>query len=292
MPGRVRALRGVIRRLPRGRYAALAYFAPSEGRFPARLAEDAGGARFDCDLSDQIAREVCFTGLYEPPMTRVLQGLLKPGGVAIDAGANWGYFTLVAAAAVGDRGRVIALEPDPRQHALLSGNIAMNGLAHVDARPDAAADAHRRVTLTGYREPEANRGVSSIAIDRQDDGPRFEVDAVTIDGITRDLPAVDAVKIDVEGAEDLVLAGMRAGLASHRYRAVLLELHPSLLAARGIAPESCLRTLEGHGYRGWTIDASPAAYRRALDPGTPPASLRAPLDAWRTSAWPHLLWLC
>ena len=105
-------------------------------------------------------------------------------------------------------------------------------------------------------------------------------------------PRVDLVKIDVEGAEDLVLHGMQAGLAGRRYRAILLELHPGLLQARGVDPESCVRLLRDRGYRGWTIDASPAAYRRAIDPQAPIEPLLRPLDEWRGSAWPHLLWLC
>ena len=71
-PWRIRALRGLLRRLPRGRYRALAS-APDQGRFTARLATEVGGAMFDCDLSDLLSREVCFTGLYEPPVTRVFQ---------------------------------------------------------------------------------------------------------------------------------------------------------------------------------------------------------------------------
>src|SRR5688500_3774521 len=113
-PWRIRALRGLLRRLPRGRYRALAS-APARGRSTSRVAEEIGGARFDCDLSELLSREVCFTGLYEPPVTRVFQRQLRPGGTAIDVGSNWGYFTLLAAAAVGTSGAVIALEPDPRQ---------------------------------------------------------------------------------------------------------------------------------------------------------------------------------
>jgi len=291
-PWRVRALRAIIRAVPRGRYAALAHLPLDAGRFEARLATDAGGASFACDLADQIAREACLTGLYEPPVTRVFQQQLRPAGVAIDVGANWGYFTLVAAAAVGPRGRVIALEPDPRQYHALMRNVAANGFAHVDVRHAAASATSGRVTLSGYGETDTNRGVSTIAGAAAGSGPRFDVDATTIDELTRDVRSVDVIKIDVEGAEDLVLQGMRTGLEEHRYRAVLLELHPQALRARGVSAEQCIGLLESHGYRGSTIDASAAAYRRALDPATSAASLLGPLEAWHASSWPHLLWLC
>lgn len=291
---RIRALREVLRRLPRGRYRVLASVAPSRGRFVARLANELGAARFDCDLSDALSREVCFTGLYEPPVTRVFQRHVPHDGTVVDAGANWGYFSLIAAALSGPGGRVVALEPDPRPFAALSSNVALNGFKHVEALRAAAADADGRVTLVGYEDGEANRGVSRVAASQDDraSSRRFDVPALTIDSVTSSSAAVDLVKIDVEGAEDLVLQGMQAGLAARRYRAILLELHPGLLRARGVDPGSCIRMLHQHGYRGWTIDLSPAAYRRAIDPDAPIEPLLRPLDEWRRSAWPHLLWLC
>jgi len=290
-PWHIRAARGLMRRLPRGRYRLLASLAPASGRFIGRLAGELGGAGFDCDLADLISREVCFTGLYEPPVTRVFTHYARPGAAIADVGANWGYFTLVAASAVGPSGSVIALEPDPRQFAALSRNVELNGFAHVRCIEAAAASSDGRVTLAGFADEGANRGVSRIA-DGGEGGPTFDVRAVRLDAIVPGPDAVDLVKIDVEGAEDLVLEGMRDGLRSRRYRALILELHPGQLRARGIDPAICLRGLADLGYRGWTIDVSPAAYRRALDPGTPIDDLLRPLDHWRETAWPHLLWLC
>lgn len=295
-PLQIRALRSILRALPRARYSVLGAVAPTRGRFIAELAADAGGARFACDLGDQISREVCMTGLYEPPMTRVMQHHLPAGGTAVDLGANWGYFSLLAAASVGAAGSVLALEPDPRQFDALSRNVTLNDFAQVTPLQMAASSGEGRVTLVGYDDADANRGVSRI----EDSGSgirdraerRFEVRAASVDLLTASLPRVDVVKIDVEGAEDAVLEGMRDGLAARRYRALLLELHPDLLRAKGVDPASCVAMLRDHGYRGWTIDPSSGAYRRAMDPLVSVDSLLQPLARWQDTAWPHLLWLC
>ena len=90
-----------IQALPLGRYQAANALARFAGPpFLARLPADLGGAAFVCDLHDTIAREVCFTGRYEPQETQLVQRLLGSGMVVADVGANWGYFTLVCAVGV------------------------------------------------------------------------------------------------------------------------------------------------------------------------------------------------
>ena len=291
-PWRVRALRSFLRRVPRGRYRLLSSLAPRRGRFVGRLAGDLGGAQFDCDLSDGIAREVCFTGLYEPPVTRIFQRHLSPGDTVLDAGANWGYFSLLAAPRVGTSGTVLALEPDPRQFEALARNIALNGFGHVHPLPIAAGARDGLATLIGYDDRDDNRGVSRIAA-ADASGRQFEVRSTTLDALVAAHGArrVDLVKIDVEGSEWDALAGMRDGLASRQYEAIVLELHPDLLRARGADAASCVRLLGDHGYRGWTIDLSPGAYRAALDPDRPTGGLLLPLDRWTETPWPHLWWL-
>jgi FkbM family methyltransferase len=290
LPLYVRALRTIVRSLPRGGYRAMAALAPTSGQFVAPLAAEIGGALFDCDLGDHISREVCFTGFYEPPVTRIFQQHIRAGGMVIDAGANWGYFALVAGAAVGPHGRVIALEPDPRQQARLGRNLELNNFRHVEALASAAADRAGETRLTGYADGDDNQGTSSI-VGGNGSKDAFVVPTIALDQLAGASP-VDIVKIDVEGAEDLVLDGMRDGLSAHRYRAILLELHPGLLQARGVDPTTCVRLLLDHGYRGWTIDGSARAYRRASAASYAPDPLLRPLDDWRSSAWPHLLWLC
>lgn len=288
-PTWIRALGAVVRRLPRGRYRVVSSLRTSAPPFVATLAHDAGGARFACDLSDEIAREVCLTGCYEPPVTRLLQRRLHVGAVMVDVGANWGYFSLVAAAAVGRSGRVLSLEPDPRQFHRLAENVQLNDFRHVSATAAAAAACEGSAVLAGYSELARNKGVSRLG--GPADGPSFDVRCVALDDLTTNFPRVDVVKIDVEGAELAVLRGMQRGLAQERYRAVLLELHPELLRQQDASGDMCVQLLSDAGYRGWAIDQSPRVYSRAAGAPVPPQELLRPLDEWVNQSWPHLFWL-
>jgi len=229
----------------------------------------------------------------EPWFESLLRDSLRHGDFFVDVGAHIGFFVLYAARLVGFEGRIVALEPDPENFAALKANIEINGLKRVEALRVAAWSSASPVYFK-------RSGMASGLLDgkvicevaRADEAVHeaSDVDGVPLDDVVQGLPTL--VKIDVEGAEDAVLEGMREGLTARRYRALLLELHPDLLRAKGVDPASCVARLREHGYHGWTIDPSSDAYRRAIDPGVAIDSLLLPLDRWRDTPWPHLLWLC
>ena len=107
-PAWVRLMAKVIPKLPAGRYKAIHRLCrrpPSA--FLMYMPEEMGGYAFHCDLRDGISREVCFTGYYEPQETALVRSILRPGMSFVDVGANWGYYTLLAANLVGSKGRVL-----------------------------------------------------------------------------------------------------------------------------------------------------------------------------------------
>lgn len=287
----VRALATVIPRLPAGRYWAIhqlrhARTPPFMMRLPARL----GGFLYECDLRDSVAREVCYTGGYEPQETAIASHLLRAGDVFVDVGANWGYFSLAAAHRVGPGGRVVAFEPEPRLYRMLSANIAANGIRIIAAHQCAVAAGPGEIAFAAFQPDEGNWGVShAVASDVAAD---FTTPTVALDAAldAAGIDAVSLVKIDVEGGEADVLSGMRSGLASGRYRRVLLECHPALLAERGETAGGCIDRLRGAGYRVWIIAHSADAHRRAASGTT---SLREMIGPYTEGAalggWPHVL---
>src|SRR6266542_494385 len=100
----------LVRRLPLARYRMMNWVCRrTSARFVARIPGSARGLRFECDLRNSLAREVFFTGCYEPQESLVIRRLVDPGGAFVDVGAHWGYFSLIMAEHVGSSGRVVAI---------------------------------------------------------------------------------------------------------------------------------------------------------------------------------------
>ena len=286
--------RHILRRLPLGRYRMMHWLCRrSTARFVARFPGSALDLRFECDLRNGLAREVFFTGCYEPPETMLIRQLVDPGGTFVDVGAHWGYFSLMMAEHVGSTGRVVAVEADPRIYAILERNFALNDLPQVRLVCAAAAAESGRLSLIGFDERGDNWGTSRIVGGPGPAGVSFDVPARGLDDLLDEfgVDTVDLIKIDIEGGEALALAGMSAGLRRGRYRRLLLELHPAQLAEHGTSPGAIIEGLLAMGYRGWVVAHAAAEVRRAAYAQSHPVeSLLRPLR-WPEplDAWPHLV---
>jgi len=297
-PFTLKVASSLVRLLPAGRYRTMNLVSNSIDWpvFVATAWAQSGGCQFIFDLRDSIARELYFTGLYEPQETSLVKATLHEGMTFLDVGANFGYFTALAAHLVGKRGRIISLEPDPRLFAKLRWMVDRNQLSQVTPLQVAAADKAGVLKLEGFDESAGNYGLSKLAIEDASGPHIFDVRAAQIDQILNDLSVsqVDLVKMDIEGAEQLAIRGMSKGLAAHRYRNIILELHPEPLDQRGVTVRNVLALLEQSGYRGWRIDHSPnktrqAAYSRNI------SAAEFITEAYNgeqiRDSWPHMLWL-
>jgi len=287
----------VVRRLPAGRFRIMNLLKKIQWPvFAAPALAESGGYQFVFDLRDSVAREVYFIGYYEPQETSLVRAILREGMTFLDVGAHFGYFTALAAHIVGKRGRVISLEPDPRLFAKLTWIADRNQLSQVTPVQVAAAENAGTLKLEGFDELAGNYGLSKL-VNGDAIGPRiFDVRAAPIDQILDDLGAsqVDLVKMDIEGAEQLAIRGMSKGLTAHRYRNIILELHPPILEQRGVAVRDVLVLLERSGYRGWRIDHSQHTFRQATYARNISAASFIS-DAYNgeqiKDSWPHMLWL-
>jgi FkbM family methyltransferase len=204
------------------------------------------------DPYDEIGGTVLAYGSYEQATVRELERHIPRGGTFVDVGANIGWYSLKAARAAGPKGHVIAVEPDRETLIELRSNIRASGAASVIAvAPVACADSE--TTLTFYAAPRRNTGESSLSqANASQEGAiaaSYPVRARRLDDILKEagVDRVDAMKIDVEGAEFLVLKGATETL--DRYRpVVVMELVDRQLKAMGSSVEEVQAFMRAHGY--------------------------------------------
>jgi FkbM family methyltransferase len=182
--------------------------------------------------------------------------LLLGGGVFVDVGANMGLTSALAASAA-RLDRIIAFEPTHHYAAVWHENVARNGIENASlfqcvvseqtgsfefiVNPD--APMHNRLNLGAAR----NRYESFSG-----DQTRTEkVPSVTLDGVADmlGLNSIRMLKVDVEGAEPLVLRGARKLLERKAIDTMLLEFIPEFMLEMGVQPLDFVNFVQGFGYR-------------------------------------------
>lgn len=168
-------------------------------------------------------------GRYEPLTTRLVSEMLRPGECFVDAGAHIGYFSVIAARILGPHGKVVAVEACKENYEVLERNVAANGLANVECHHLALGDAEGIGLLT--KKSKHSGGHSMVRHDFRKRAGSEQVAVRTLDSVLQGrVPAL--VKIDVEGAEPLVLTGMKQTLSEGR-TTVIAEVNRRGLAACG-----------------------------------------------------------
>jgi FkbM family methyltransferase len=149
----------------------------------------------------------------------------KRGDVVVDAGARVGTFAAKISAAVGDEGRIIAVEPEPQNYACLLKNIAANRLHNVIPIRKMLWSRMEQLDLCLSRYFAAHSAYCDEFYNPTGDTIRVEAD--TLDNILEALGvhAVDFIKMDIEGSEIEALKGMEAILASSVQMAIA-AYHP------------------------------------------------------------------
>jgi FkbM family methyltransferase len=164
-------------------------------------------------------------GNLESAVQEAMVRHLGRGGVFYDVGANLGFFSLLAAHLSGlEDGRVYAFEAAPDNAEAIRVNAALNHIANVDVICVAVADRSGRGRLQVVDDQSWSKLVEYG--EHPFTERVIEVELVAIDDLMRvgRLSPPTVVKIDVEGAELEVLAGMRETISLHR-PAIICELH-------------------------------------------------------------------
>jgi len=217
---------------------------------PVRL-EVEPGVSLLLDPEDDISRTILVSrqGRWEPKVWAAIASGLSAGAVFFDVGAHIGYDSLKGARLVGEKGRVVAFEPNPNTLVILRSNIEASGAHNIIVQPIACTDAETTLTLFDST-PGGNSGSSSLS--RANAGARsrpYTVRGRPIDDVVGELglSRVDVIKADVEGAELLVLRG--AAQTLRRFHPVLiLEVVPRQLRNMNASVEELEAFIKASGY--------------------------------------------
>ncbi len=188
----------------------------------------------------------------EPLTTARFCASIRRGSVVFDVGAHIGFYSLLAARAVGPEGRVFAFEPHPENFAVLEQNIRLNHYSNICAQCCAVSthDSPRLLILSESSDchsfyPHPLRHATSRTC---------LVNCATLDTVCECGGPPDVAKIDVEGAELDVLRGMQQTLAGRRKITLFVELNPACLQAAGHTPGELIGYLHDLGFSIALID--------------------------------------
>jgi len=184
---------------------------------------------------------------WEPHNDRhVFVSHLREGMTVMDVGANLGLYSLLISRAVGPSGKVYAFEPVPEIFARLKEHITLNNATNVIPVPIALSDEK------GTAKMSVKGGGSSLFRRVSDEFVEVQVERLD-DFVEREkIERVDAIKIDVEGAELRVIRG--ADKTIRRDKPILMvEIQAATLQAAGTTPEELFETIVSYGYNAFVI---------------------------------------
>lgn len=187
-------------------------------------------------------------GVYEPEKTKRLKEHLEFGGLFIDIGANKGDFTLLASTILGKDGMIWSFEPEPKNIKWLNKSIKANGFTNIQVFETALANRNEKATL--YLGEKSGWHTLIPGLKKREAG-QLEVSVKRLDDLVSSLEtdSIQAIKIDVEGAELEVLHGATLTLKKYKPR-LFIDLHPKLR----VDVKQVLEFLHIHNYTLYNMD--------------------------------------
>jgi FkbM family methyltransferase len=163
----------------------------------------------------------------------------------VDMGANIGYYTLLFARLVGEKGKVYAFEPDKDNFAILKKNVQINGYKNVVLVNKAVSDKTGKTKLYISADNNADHRIYSSDEKRK----YVTIETVKIDEYFKDSKIkINFIKLDIQGAEWAALNGMQQLIKRSRKIKLVTEYSPIALKRFGVSPEEYLKLLKKSGF--------------------------------------------
>jgi FkbM family methyltransferase len=221
--------------------------------------KEVNGVRMYLDLKNDegISKFLMIHGKREPVTVDYLIGskILKAGDVALDIGANIGYYALLESKMVGRTGIVYAVEPIRNNLTNLKKNISLNNVSNIRTYNLAMGDADREKIEIFMRSKGNLSSLTSLPLDYSEVVSVEEVSMSTVDSFVKremDVPP-KFIRMDVEGYEANILEGMKNTLTSKPH--LQIEFHPTILSED--QKNGICELLRGNSYSKAVITVNP-----------------------------------
>jgi FkbM family methyltransferase len=225
------------------------------------------GNRIWIDADDLgISRVILMEDSWEKYETQCFKNILKEDMVVVDIGALFGHYSLIASKLVGKSGLVYAFEPVAKHFDILCRNIKLNGCTNITPVRKAVSNkcGKDKIWVDKFNIASAslleenvlpvdnlspNEYILPLYVSQKTDN---EVETTTLDEFARYEmmnKKIDIIKMDVGGAEGLIIEGAEKILRSNDILHILMEFWPYGIRNVGTDPLQLLRKLEGYGFR-------------------------------------------
>lgn len=190
-------------------------------------------------------------GYHEKTETEIVKNEIKEGDVIIDVGANIGYYTLLFAKLAGKTGRVFAFEAESSNFEILEKNVHENNFTNIVLEQKAVSDKSGVVKFYIGDESNTENQLFKPDVNHKE----IEIKSTSIDEYFESIDKkVDFIKMDIQGAEPLVIKGMKKILQKNKNLKIMLEWWPDAIKKYGIDPGKHLTELVNLGYKIFEID--------------------------------------
>jgi len=191
-----------------------------------------------------------FGSLYKKYYIDCMLEQVKKGDITLSLGANIGYFTIFLAEAIGEHGKVFAVEPEKENVDLLEKNVIANNLKNVEVIQKAISDKNEKVRF----QISEMSGDHTMVKDNELDNI-IEVDAISIDEYFKDISSsISFVIFTIEGAELKALKGMRETIKKSNGLTIMTEFYPEKIRSLGDSPKEFLELLTNFGFEIYNLE--------------------------------------
>lgn len=208
--------------------------------------------RFEMDVRSHILKRVVSDGAYEPLAVKAVTKYLDVDRDVIDVGANIGLFTVLFSNLISNGKTVLAIEPTPTAIKHLKNNICDNGCSeNVKLYEGVASNKQGESQINFVEGMEEYSSINAIGHPsaKHSTPSSVRVDASTVDDLVAQHNLNPGfMKIDVEGAEYLVLSGATKVLSECR-PVILSELSDILLSSFGASSKDVVDLLKRNNYK-------------------------------------------